>query len=368
MVSGYTNPRLDLLPAALGLTLTVASLACLLKNKKYIGIYTYNNEIEIEGGCPALIDKETFEKCAKQLERNRRAPARARALIEYQLQGKAFCGYCGTAMVGESGRGQQGGVYHYYACAARKKRHTCEKRNEKKEFLEWYLVEQTLQYVLAPARRDYIAERVVAEYEKEFNTSHVRTLEKRLGQIDRELDKIVEQLLRADERAKTLTAKLNERALMLEAQKNDTESELIKMRIAANIHFSKEEILAWLNSFCDGDPLEEDFRRRIIDTFINTVYLYDDKVVIYYNIKGSEQVSYIEMLDSTQLNDEDTCSDTRHNGTPEGIRTPDPRIRSPLLYPTELLAQNGAGDGNRTHVASLEGWSSAIELHPHVVF
>jgi hypothetical protein len=25
----------------------------------------------------------------------------------------------------------------------------------------------------------------------------------------------------------------------------------------------------------------------------------------------------------------------------------------------------GAGDGNRTHVASLEGWSSTIELHPH---
>src|SRR6056297_4072022 len=27
-------------------------------------------------------------------------------------------------------------------------------------------------------------------------------------------------------------------------------------------------------------------------------------------------------------------------GTPEGIRTPDLRIRSPLLYPTELLAQS----------------------------
>ena len=25
----------------------------------------------------------------------------------------------------------------------------------------------------------------------------------------------------------------------------------------------------------------------------------------------------------------------------------------------------GAGDGNRTHVVSLEGWSSTIELHPH---
>ena len=25
-----------------------------------------------------------------------------------------------------------------------------------------------------------------------------------------------------------------------------------------------------------------------------------------------------------------------------------------------------AGDGNRTHVISLEGWSSTIELHPHI--
>ena len=26
-----------------------------------------------------------------------------------------------------------------------------------------------------------------------------------------------------------------------------------------------------------------------------------------------------------------------------------------------------AGDGNRTHVSSLEGWCSTIELHPHVI-
>ena len=26
---------------------------------------------------------------------------------------------------------------------------------------------------------------------------------------------------------------------------------------------------------------------------------------------------------------------------------------------------DGAGDGNRTHATSLEGWDSTIELHPH---
>jgi hypothetical protein len=29
-----------------------------------------------------------------------------------------------------------------------------------------------------------------------------------------------------------------------------------------------------------------------------------------------------------------------HSGAPEGIRTPDLRLRRPLLYPPELLAQN----------------------------
>ena len=55
-----------------------------------------------------------------------------------------------------------------------------------------------------------------------------------------------------------------------------------------------------------------------------------------------------------------------------GIRTPDPRLRRPLLYPAELrtripyILRKKAGDGNRTHVSSLEGWCSTIELHPHV--
>ncbi len=29
------------------------------------------------------------------------------------------------------------------------------------------------------------------------------------------------------------------------------------------------------------------------------------------------------------------------------------------------FSYNRAGDGNRTHVSSLEGWCSTIELHPH---
>ena len=31
-----------------------------------------------------------------------------------------------------------------------------------------------------------------------------------------------------------------------------------------------------------------------------------------------------------------------------------------------LKKKNRAGDGNRTHVSSLEGWCSTIELHPRL--
>src|SRR4051794_23651340 len=33
----------------------------------------------------------------------------------------------------------------------------------------------------------------------------------------------------------------------------------------------------------------------------------------------------------------------------------------------DLGPRGGAGDGNRTRMTSLEGWSSAIELHPRAV-
>lgn len=39
-------------------------------------------------------------------------------------------------------------------------------------------------------------------------------------------------------------------------------------------------------------------------------------------------------------------------------------FKSPASASFATPASDGAGDGNRTHVASLEGWSSTIELHP----
>jgi len=280
-----------------GKPLTLTSFSAALKNEKYIGIYRYH-DIEVKEACPAIIDKVLFQKVQDKLEAARRSPASLKAREEYLLQGKAFCGYCGINLVGESGKSHTGEKYYYYACSNRKKLHTCKKKNEKKGFLEWYIVEQTVLYVLTPERMDFIADGVVAQYEKEFDKSGIKEVERQINKLNKEYQACIDIAIHSPTREVQIDI-LN-KAESLRTQKLDLEIELSKMRIACKLRYTSDDVKAWLKLFCEGDLMDADFQKRIIDVFINSVYMYDDKFVIYYNIRDGKQVSYIEMLDSTE--------------------------------------------------------------------
>ncbi len=272
------------------------SFNTIFDNKKYIGIYTYDG-IEIEGGCPALVDKETFDKCKRIAAASKRAPGAKKAKVNYQLSGKLFCGMCGATMVGESGRGSQNVVYNYYCCSDKKKKRTCKKKNEKRDFIEWYVVEQTLQYVLDERRIKYIAKRVAEMYEREFDSGQVEAIEKDLRKVEKEIAQTTETLIKTE--AQSAIDYINEKLVALDARKTNITMELAKLKVAQKVRVTEEGVIAWLKSFCNGDLHDLDFRQKIIDVLVNSVYLYDDKVVIYYNVKDGKQVCFIEMLDDT---------------------------------------------------------------------
>ena len=87
-----------------GTLFTSNSLNRLLKNKKYIGTYTYNNEVHIEHAVPPIIEEDLFYKVQELLKYNQRAAAHKKAKVDYLLTEKLFCGKCGTMMVGVCGR------------------------------------------------------------------------------------------------------------------------------------------------------------------------------------------------------------------------------------------------------------------------
>lgn len=155
-----------------------------------------------------------------------------------------------------------------------------------------------------------IAKAVVAEYDKEFAGSRVEEYEKAIKQYERELDKLVDALVDAP---KVAHKRIYEKMETLETQKASMENELVKLRIASEIRFTEEEVRAWLRRFCTGDLFDPEFRRNIIDTFINCIYLYDDRIIIFYNIKGGKQVSFVDLAESLDSESESSGSDLNAN-------------------------------------------------------
>lgn len=149
-----------------------------------------------------------------------------------------------------------------------------------------------MQYVLTPQHIENVAKAIVAQYDNEFSGSKIDECEKQIRQLDRELNKLVDALIDAP---KAAHKRIYEKMESLEAQKAAAESDLIKLCIASDICLTENEVRTWLKKFCTGDLFEPEFRRNIIDAFINCIYLYDDRVIIFYNIKGGKQVSYIDL-------------------------------------------------------------------------
>lgn len=280
-----------------GKPMTINTFTRVLTNPAYTGRFTYNGET-IPDLSERLIDDETFARVQKRIQKNAHAPGAFTAKVDYLLSGKVYCGHCGAAMIGASGTSKTGAIYNYYTCVNKKRKHSCKKKNERKDFVEWYVVEQTLLYILAPSRAAHVAKAVVIEYKKEFSDSRIDDLEKALRQIDRELEKLVDAIV---DSPKVAHKKIYGRMEVLEEQKADMEADLSRLRIAQGIQLTEAEVRAWLKKFCTGDPMDEEFRKRIIDVFINSVYLYDDRLVVFYNIRGGKQVSYIDLINSADL-------------------------------------------------------------------
>ena len=175
-----------------------------------------------------------------------------------------------------------------------------------------------MNYVLTPTRMRDIAKAVVAEYDKEFSGSKVQEYEKAIKQYERELDKLVDALVDAP---KVAHKRIYEKMETLETQKASMENELVKLRIASEIRFTEEEVRAWLRRFCTGDLFDPEFRRNIIDTFINCIYLYDDRIIIFYNIKGGKQVSFVDLAESLDSESESSGSDLNANAPPFNIKS-----------------------------------------------
>lgn len=261
------------------------SINKIIKNRKYIGEYKYN-DIVVEGGIPAIIEPEVFYLAQAEMERRRTRKKPKSPKAEYLLSGRLFCGHCKTPMQGVSGTGKSGNKWYYYYCSkARGKTRTCDKKQVGRDRLEKEVVDDAVRYILQADVLEDLAKKVYAAQERQNDTaSEIAFYEKKLA----DNEKAIANVLRAIESGvstKTLPARLQG----LENEQTVIRGELAFLK-GKRLAYSQDQILFMLMQHLDPYPgeSEQDYRRRIITDFVSEVYLYDDHLLIYFNITGAD--------------------------------------------------------------------------------
>ena len=261
----------------------VASLSVTLKNRKYIGEYKYASTV-IPNGIPAIISLDLFERVQQRMVGNKRAPSRTKADTEYLLTTKLFCGDCGRLMVGESGTSATNGVKHYYyKCGGAKRKLGCKRRAVKKRWIERAAVIATIERVLRDDEIDRIADAIIDLQNREDTTLPA------LRQQLKDCEQGIENMLNAIQMG-ILTPSTKTRLEELESQRESLKVSILQAELERP-KYTKEQIVSWINRFKYGNVDDIEYQRQIIDTFINAIYVYDDKLVFTYNFKdGTEAI------------------------------------------------------------------------------
>ena len=105
-----------------------------------------------------------------------------------------------------------------------------------------------------------------------------------------------------------LTSSTKERLEQLEETKRELEARIAEEKLAKP-KVTEEFIRFWLLRFRKLNMNQKDQRQALVDTFINAIYLYDDKVLITFNYKeGTQTVTFGEAAEAASKgNGSDFC-------------------------------------------------------------
>ena len=266
----------------------------IFKNRRYIGEYSYK-DIVIPGGVPAIVDKDLFDRVQERFAKNKIAHGRpAKDEVNYLLTTKLFCGKCGTLMGGESGTSHMGTTYHYYKCgkAKRKGQAHCSLKAIRKEPLECFVVDTAVKLVLNDQVIEHLTDLILEAQGRE--STRLPVLKEQL----RDTEKRLSNLLEAIEQG-ILTSTTKQRLDELEARQDALKASILEEELQRPT-LSREQILFWFERFRQGDVNSPVYQRQIIDNFVNSVYVFEDRVVLNFNFKeNAKTVPLREVLGSS---------------------------------------------------------------------
>lgn len=266
----------------LGRPLSKNALHYLLKNERYVGVYTWNkkktklmrkwaggtpnpNCVRIENGMPAIIDINTWEAVRNRMNMNKNDGRYRSKRRQYLLSGLITCDCCGATYVGHTSRNRKGYETSYYVCGNKYRTHACTAKNINASMIENYVVQQLREYL---QNMDFRVEaQMIANYINSASES-CEAEKRELVEIEKKIANGMKAILRGMD-----FPELEDEIAHLRLRKSDLE-DIIAVHERENPTVSPEDIEAiFRESF---DDLHENNIPKIIREHVKRIYAHSD--------------------------------------------------------------------------------------------
>ncbi len=259
------------------------SLHSILKNERYIGIYTWNkkqvkymgkwaggidnpNVVRIEDAVPRIIDNNTWERVQKRMSDNKHNASNT-AKHKYLLAGLIECGKCGGTYTGKTNTSSKGYTTRYYVCGNKYRTHTCNAQNINADELEVAVVAHLKDY-FSKGDFDVMADEIMKSYKESKGPKE--SIKRELAQVQRKIANGTKAILAGAD-----FSELNDELAKLKVRKSELE-ELLSM--SAETVVTKEAIVEKLKK--DAQLLQDGEIERLIKTYITKIYAHNDEIII----------------------------------------------------------------------------------------
>ena len=271
-----------------GKPLAVTSIHSILRNDRYIGIFSWNRyyrrymhknagkkpnpaAVEIEGIIPPIIERSTWELVQKRLKENtRNRMNKSRAGREYLLSGLIECKKCGGAF---SGRTSTHGRHEspFYACITKYRNKTCDAKNISAKDIEPVVINLVKKSILGSDVIGMTADAIIEAYNDKRGKTEIR---KEIAELETKINKLVDALENG-----IVSQSIKDRMSEYERGKSALKEELTKAEYAPEI--DRDALVAMLSK--DAERMNTELK-PVIQKYIKKIQVADDEIIIHtYN-------------------------------------------------------------------------------------
>ena len=191
-------------------------------------------------------------------------------------------------MVGESGTSRTKIVHRYYKCVSVKNHKGCDKKTVKKDWIEDLVIDSIRKLIMNDETIEYLTDLALETFNKESTVLPI--LQKQYAQTLTAINNLITAMEKG-----IITPTTKERMEELEAEKSELSIKIMKEEMSQP-KLSREEILYWFYKFRKLNPKKLDHRRSLINNFVNSVFLFEDRMVINFNFKdGTETITFADL-------------------------------------------------------------------------